>query len=312
MFRKKSLPIICFFLLLSSTVYAQETAELVYAEGEGFTLVREGQGSFYDLYVEDPVGMILQPGDLLLTEQETWLEIEINKTGSLIKIAENTTFSINSLENKGGTFAVSYGRIRAKVNKLTDDSPFWVQGTDTVAGVRGTDFGYDLFFERDKPEKTRTDVYCFEGKVEVVKLASTVEDAGPADVVSSLMLGRNEMVSVESDSDEALEKERVSAELKEFWGLNDFAYEEKVPESTVALKSFYQDSKQLKQAALFSGLTGSLLGGIGTASYLWGDAPESMAWGMGGVGATVIGFAGYLYIRSLIIDSRNVPVPASE
>jgi len=312
MIRKTSWQVFCFFILLSSTAYAREQAEIVYAEGEGFTIVREGLATFYDLYEEEAEGMILLPGDLILTEQESYLEIEINKTGSLIKIAENTSFSINSLENKGGSFTVSYGRIRAKVNKLTDDSPFWVQGTDTVAGVRGTDFGYDLFFERDKPEKTRTVVYCFKGKVEVVKLAFTVEKAGPVEALSSVILGRNEMVSVLSESEELLEKEKVSSELKEYWEVNDFNFPEEPLESTLALKSFHKDSKQLKQAALFAGITGSLFGGIGTASYLWGEAPRSTVWGMGGVGATVIGFAGYLYIRALILDSRSVPSAATE
>ncbi len=299
--------ILCFPLFL----WSQETAEIVFAEGEGFTLVRNGDNTFHDLYEEPVEGMALLPGDLILTEQGTWLEIEINRTGSLIKIAENTTFTINSLENRGGTFQVSYGRIRAKVEKLTDDSPFWVQGVDTVAGVRGTDFGYDLFFDRESPEKARTDVYCFQGKVEVVKVPLSGESLdGTVQEPQSVIIGRNEMVTVFSDSDEPLEKERVSPDLKEFWGVNEFEYEpvgEKAeinPES-VTLTSFHNDSRQLRQAALFSSISGALIAGTGLAGYYLADSPPAFAIGMGGLGGFLLGGAGYFTIRAMILENRN-------
>ena len=308
----------CLLFIIPSILQGQEKAEIVYAQGEGFTLVREGKSVYYDLYEEPAEGMVLWPGDVILTEQDSWMEIEINGTGSLIKIAENTTFSIDSLENRGGTFGVSYGRIRAKVEKLTDDSPFWIQGVDTVAGVRGTDFGYDLFFNREKPGKARTDVYCFQGKVEVVKLETREETEGEAlDTETrpqSVILGRNEMVSVYSDSDETLGKERVSAELKEFWGENDFQYEP-VKESlapVVALTGFYDDSRHLKQAALFSGITGGLIAGTGLAAYYLADGSSTFVIGMGGVGSVFLTGACCFLIRSLILDHKNEKTTAVE
>jgi hypothetical protein len=285
-----------------SFLFAQEQAELVFAEGEGFTLVRQGDSVFYDLYEEPVEGMVLMTGDVILTEQDTWLEIEINQTGSLIKIAENTTFSINSLESQGGVFKVSYGRIRARVRKLTDDSPFWVQGTDTVAGVRGTDFGYDIFYKREAPEQTRTDVYCFEGSVEVVK---QLDDTEEPEAFASVILGRNEMVTVFSDSQETLEKEKVTAELKEYWGEKDFQYEPVLSDKSSFIKTFHNDTKQLKQAALFSAGTGVLIGGIGIASYLWADASGGTAIGLGSIGGFLVGTGGYFFIRALVLDRQT-------
>ena len=294
-------------LTFTTVLSAQETAEVVYAEGEGFTLVRQGNPEFYDLYAQPAEGMVLQPGDVILTEQDTWMEIEINHTGSLIKIAENTTFSINSLENRGGVFGVSYGRIRAKVEKLTEDSPFWIQGSDTVAGVRGTDFGYDLFYERESPERTKTDVYCFKGKVEVVKLPGPVSseaDEGEASKqkASSVMLGKNEMVSVDSDSDEDLEKEKVSRELKEFWEENDFEFQPVLQDDPPVLQGFHNDPRQLKQAALYTGVTGTLIGSMGIISYATGSSTGGTSIGLGSVGGLLIGSAGYFFIRALILD----------
>ncbi len=305
---RKTIGLILLSLSLFTTVLsAQETAEIVYAEGEGFTLVRQGETEFHDLYVQPAEGMVLQTGDVILTEQNTWMEIEINHTGSLIKIAENTTFSINSLENRGGVFGVSYGRVRARVEKLTEDSPFWIQGNDTVAGVRGTDFGYDLFYERESPEKTKTDVYCFKGKVEVVKLPGPVtpegdEGTGGRQNASSVMLGKNEMVSVDSDSDKELEKEKISRELRQFWEENDFEFQPVIQKDPPVLQGFHNDPRQLKQAALYTGVTGTLIGGIGIISHVTGSSTGGTSIGLGSVGGLLIGSAGYFFIRALILD----------
>ena len=310
--------------ILSWTIGAQEQAEIVFAQGEGFSLVRKGNTEFHDLYLEAAEGMTLLTGDVILTEDNTWMEIELNHSRSLIKIAENTTFTINSLENSGGTFQVSYGRIRARVEKLSDETPFWIQGVDTVAGVRGTDFGYDLFYDRESPELTRTDVYCFQGKVEVVQIPVSREESagtlkkGEGGNTQSVIIGKNEMVSVLSDSREPLEVERVSRDLKEYWDVNEFEYEPIEEKAQInpdvnSFAAFHNDSRQLRQAALFSGVSGVLITATGLAGYLAADSPMSFAVGMGTVGGILLGGAGYFAIRAMILDSRaRDAVPAQQ
>ncbi len=311
-------------LILPLAAGAQEKAEIVFAQGEGFSLVRNGNTEFHDLYLEAAEGMTLLPGDVILTEEDTWMEIELNHSNSLIKIAENTTFTISSLENSGGTFQVSYGRIRARVEKLSDETPFWIQGVDTVAGVRGTDFGYDLFYDRESPELTRTDVYCFKGKVEVVQIPVSADgtagtpEKGEEGTARSVIIGKNEMVSVLSDSRETLEVESVTRELKEYWDINEFQYEpiqEKTPinPEVNSFAAFHNDSRQLRQAALFSGVSGALITATGLAGYFAADSPPSFAIGMGSVGGVLMGGAGYFAIRALILDSRSgAEVPAEQ
>ena len=251
--------------------------------------------------------MFLLAGDLILTEQNTWLEIGINRGASLIKIAENTTFSINSLENRGGTFGVSYGRIRAKVEKLTEESPFWIQGVDTVAGVRGTDFGFDLFYKRESPGKARTDVYCFEGKVEVVKIVP--ESTGTVKPLSSVLLGRNQMVSVYSESTEDLEKEKLTGELKSYWNENDFRYVKEPPEALKAPESgeiFFSNSRQLKQAALYTAVSGTIISAMAAGSYYLADNSTGAAVGLGSVGGFLLTSALVYSIRAVILDRREI------
>ncbi|WP_168203457.1 FecR family protein [Oceanispirochaeta crateris] len=290
---------------------ADDSAMLVYAEGEGFTLVRGGKSLYYDLYSQGAEGLLLEGGDLLLTEEDTWLEIQLGGSSTIIKISENTTFTLKSLQNEGGIFKVSYGRVRARVEKLTTDTPFWIEGGDTVAGVRGTDFGYDLFYDGSSPEKKNVSIYCFEGKVEVVRRLDTEEgDAYQADsdfakgkdYTSTVLLGRNEMVSVSSEDKTApLNKKKIELEVKEYWEINDFLYEgEEEDMEKMNFQDFHNDAELLRQGALYSTLTGAFIVGAGLTAYLAAD-DSSMGFGLTTVGSSLIAAGGYFYIRSLIL-----------
>ena len=315
-------------LLAGGLLLAEEQAELVYAEGDGFTLVRNGEQRFYDLWEEPAEGLILEGGDMLLTEAGTWLEIRL--ADSLIKVAENTTFSLNSLQEKGGTFEVAYGRVRARVENLTKDSPFWIGGSDTVAGVRGTDFGYDLFFDPASPEEKSVNVYCFKGKVEVVRHLEPEENeefradkdfSRGKELTSTIILRRNEMVSVDSTkTHEALVRQELDDGIKEFWEVNTFLYEppaeddeeEDVPENTAdggiqerenSFKIFHNDTRRLRQGAAVAGITGTLLAGAGAAAWILADDP-GVGTGLIGVGSSLIAAGGYFLIRSFVIQGR--------
>ncbi|MBF9018440.1 FecR domain-containing protein [Oceanispirochaeta sp. M2] len=309
---------LCFLMLfclqimvIAFPLSAQSSAEIVYAEGEGFSLVRNGESEYYDIYLGEAEGLELRGGDLILSEAGTWIEIQLAGSGTIIKIAENTTFTLKTLQNEGGTFEVSYGRVRARVQKLTSETPFWIEGSDTVAGVRGTDFGYDLFYDPASPEKKNVSVYCFEGEVEVVRqLETEVEEDFVADSdfakgkekTSTVILRRNEMVSITSEDKTApLNKSRIESEVKEFWEVNEFIFEPEPDTEQNTFQLFHNDVKQLRQGALVSTITGTLLAGGGAAAYILMDA-ESVGIGMMTVGSSMIAAGGYFLIRSFILQ----------
>ena len=306
--------LVAFLLLLSAGLSAQTAAEIVYAEGEGFTLVREGTTTYYDLYLEPAEGLTLQGGDLLLTESGTWLELQIGGSMTLIKVAENTTFTLKSLQDEGGIFKVSYGRVRARVEKLTGETPFWIEGSDTVAGVRGTDFGYDLFYDEKSPEKKNVSVYCFDGKVEVVRRLEPEEDKpfvpGPdfekgKEKTSTVILGRNEMVSVFSEDKTApLDKKRIEPEVRDFWEVNEFLYVPPEPEvQPLTFEVFHSDAVLLRKGALYSSLMGTALISTGAVNYLLTDS-WSTALGFTYIGSSLLAAGGYFLIRSFVIQGR--------
>jgi len=312
-FRSKPF-ILTTFLLFAASLYAQTNAEIVYAEGEGFSLVREGTTRYYDLYAEPAEGMILQGGDLLLTEAGTWLELQIGGSGTVIKVAENTTFTIKSLQDDGGIFKVSYGRVRARVEKLTGETPFWIEGSDTVAGVRGTDFGYDLFYDQNSPERKNVSVYCFEGKVEVVRYLETEKDKPfipdadfkkGKDKTSTVILGRNEMVSVYSeDKTASLSKKKIDSEVSNFWEKNNFIYAPPQPEAvSMTFKDFNEDAALLRKGALYTSILGTVITGAGATTYFFTDSKDG-GLGVMAVGSSLIVASTYFLIRSFIVQNR--------
>lgn len=163
---------------------AQTSAEIIYAEGNEFTIIgSEGPVSF-DPFTDNVIGMQLEEGDVVQTAEETFLEIRVAGAENYLKVAENTVFTIESMgSGGGGSFSMTYGRLRAKVNRLLYEEDFRISGSSAVAGVRGTDFGYDIILVPEKEASGEGDgvrgeeeplqtgqvakVYCFDGEVEV-------------------------------------------------------------------------------------------------------------------------------------------------
>jgi len=242
-------------LLLPHFSFAQSQerpfAVIVYAEGDRITLYRDGALNQYDVLLDSVVGLPLFEGDLVQTDPGTYLELQTVPAGTLLKVAENTTFQLSTLgeESGQGRVQLTYGRIRAKVQKVTGTAPFAIYGRGVVAGVRGTDFGYDFVAERSGATVPVTQVYCFEGAVEVSAApspASAGETGGTEKTTaSSIVIHADQMVSVAhlpwtaettdggGDSTEPqppFKTDTLAPEIRSYWSTNDFQLERLSPE----------------------------------------------------------------------------------
>jgi len=292
------------------------TAAIVYAEGGGFTLVRDGQSSFYEVDFDEVLGMLLYKGDTILTEEDTFLEIQVTSNASLIKIAENTTFAFERIGTSGGgTLRVAYGRIRAKINKLTDDDQFEVMGSGTTAGVRGTDFGYDLTFgEKLAEQETNeaiTSVYCFEGAVLVIQ-----EDKETKEVKEVLIKADQMVVTSNQITEKRLVVYQIEQEIDQFWDENKFVYEliedqeapvlvqaEEADEDDYYTEKIFGEKRKLQNSGGGLTLAGILLAGGGTAAYsLMND--KSL-----GIGMISVGAASFVSGLILLFNSATLPDP---
>jgi hypothetical protein len=222
----KPLNVLIAFLLAAAvvaSVAAESDAVVSYVEGSGFIVISEGVRKSYDIAADEVLGLPLNTGDTILTDDGSFVEVEmLAGDGGVIKVAENTTLTITSMDSDGGgVLQVVYGRIRIKVNSIISGSSLWVTGHDTVAGVRGTDFGYDLFYDRaDIGGERQTSVYVFDGEVDVYRYDSEVESKIELIDQVPLVLKSGKMVKTKSSA--PAEKMKITAiddEIREYWGL---------------------------------------------------------------------------------------------
>lgn len=222
--------ILLLFSTFAGALYAVEGdgAEISYADGEGFTLVQGGTKRYYDVRVDDVLGLPLSEGDVVLTEDSTFLEIRLGVGGAIIKVSENTTFTLKNIDAAGDSVvSVVYGRVRAKLEALTSGARFWITGYDTVAGVRGTDLGYDLFYDRATEGSDRiTTVYCFDGSVEVLQPgAPGASQISKLEIskLSPVVVKNGQMVEASSGAPtEPLVPRDIDQDIVDYWGLYPF------------------------------------------------------------------------------------------
>lgn len=229
-------------------------AFVIYAEGYDLSVFRNGELTTYDVVMDDVVGMPLLAGDLVQTDADTFVEIQVMPARTVIKVAENTTFEIERIGGEGGgTFNMTYGRLRARVERAARDDPFEVRGFSAVAGVRGTDFGFDSVVERERMGELRTRVYVFEGEVDVSDRPAADADPETAPEPQVVRIAANQMVNVTTEVPEHLrprvedpdgpppleeaapvpvparrvvfQQEEIEPEVQEFWTRENFREE---------------------------------------------------------------------------------------
>ena len=129
------------FMLTTTLAVAQEQPVAVL---EFFTDARELQILDADDFdVNFFLGVGLSPGDQIITGA-TSVEIRIKPNNSIIRIDNNTRFTIEAIEGSNQvsemTFGLTGGRMRMVAARLTGrDKTYTIRTPNAIAGVRGTD-----------------------------------------------------------------------------------------------------------------------------------------------------------------------------
>ena len=154
------------FLVMSiaaSIAYGQQ-ADVVYVEGIVDLKFADGER------MEAFIGDYLDKGDTIITDTSSFAELE-QENGSLIKISEDTIFTLQEMEvdgEKRNVLSTTLGAVAFKFNRMTGREPL-IATPGTVAGVRGTEF--QVFAGLDGA----TLVVVATGKVEVEAQGEKVE-----------------------------------------------------------------------------------------------------------------------------------------
>ncbi len=299
-------------------LFSQSEAAISYAEGNGFQLVRNGQSTSYDILKGDVLGLPIQVGDMILTDKNSFVEIQLNSgNGGVVKLAEDTTFTVTSLDgNGGGVFKLIFGRIRVKVAALTGGSRLWVSGYDTVAGVRGTDFGYDLFYDiADEGGERQTSVYCFEGSVDVVQYDKKTVSKIDLMALEPFILNAGKMVKTRSTTPDAkLRSVKIDNDISSYWsaypiitavGLPaggteklEVSEELNLDSSLETVKRTYETGGKIVFAAGVGMMT---IGGLLKAFLPDNDSANDLSTGLLAIGGTSVLAAGGMMIYSFTL-----------
>ncbi|MFW5685889.1 MAG: FecR domain-containing protein [Spirochaetota bacterium] len=203
---------------------------IVYAEGSDIEILRNGSQRRLDVGLGEAFGEPLYAGDQLSTGEGTHAEIQLLTSSNVVKMAENTTFRIDELETGADTtLTVTYGRVRAKVGALLGNARFRFRGYTAVAGVRGTDFGYDQVLDPATGELVNR-VYCFGGEV----LVESASEPGRRGTITT-----GQMVAAESDAPtEEVAVEPIAEPVVSFWVDRPFVRE---PATVPELRAEFPD-----------------------------------------------------------------------
>lgn len=316
------------FLFMAAVLLAETPyATIVYAEGKQFSVIRAGKPKSYSAEGPEAVGLAVQRGDILQTSPGTYLEILIHPISASVQLAENTSFKCDADESgtqsKGELY---YGRVRAKVAKLTGSSTYKITSPSLVAGVRGTDFGCDHIYIRPSAPGAGPDavpasapanasessvmnrVFCFEGSVLVVPAADPEKQ--------TVMIGGGEMIENTAPTVAAgiekpftLVKAPVSQEVNNFWKEREFRSvpDETVSEPIVEEQILTEEEKQVIEKEIkrernhkvrLAGSVALLLAGSLVAGVAY---PEYQDEGMNDSVMANVGFGGVLVSSSLVL-----------
>lgn len=137
---------------------------IVYAEGGEITILRDEEEVALDAGLGEALGEPVYADDQVTTGENTFAEIQLLTSRNVVKIAENTTFTVATVEDGRSSLSVTYGRLRARVERLAGTGRFEFRGITASAGVRGTDFAYDQVLDPSTGELYNR-VSCFDGGV---------------------------------------------------------------------------------------------------------------------------------------------------
>ena len=224
---KKSV-LLCIVLCMSIIqLSAQEEdlgsfAVILYAEGAEISILRGGELERFNVSEDDVIGLVLLEGDILRTEDGSFLEIQLFPSKNIVKLAENTILEFERIgEQGGGDFKLLYGRILAQVLLLNETDQFTISDRSTVVEVSDTVFGFDYIVPSADSLVPGSSVYCFEGTVAV----SLVPGSLPTGSDSELLVA-NEIAEVleaspqGSDTTEVtLTKGPITPNVVGFWEL---------------------------------------------------------------------------------------------
>lgn len=88
----------------------------------------------------------MQLGWTVVTGKGDLAELKLNRTGTIIKIAQNTNFTLTQLRSETGgqdVFSLAFGKVRTVAGKASGKDQYQIKTQSAVCGVRGSDIVFE-------------------------------------------------------------------------------------------------------------------------------------------------------------------------
>jgi hypothetical protein len=170
--------IILLFVSAGGTLFAQ-TPQLAYFENaSGGLKVRYADGT--ELTGNKlAVGDMIPVGATIITEAGDYMELQL-KNGTIIRINENTNFTIASIQGVDGatenSFELYVGKFRTVAARASGEERYRLRTRTAVCGIRGTDTGMEALYDESVSGNIGAKVFVFEGIVDVTRIDPFSQD----------------------------------------------------------------------------------------------------------------------------------------
>ncbi|GAB6090901.1 FecR family protein [Spirochaeta dissipatitropha] len=135
-YKRRVLAFLAAVIIFPIAASADSQAVITYYENENAIQITDADGFEYDFV---HFGMELREGDRIRTGASV-IELRVLPSESLLRISDNSDFTLEGLSGTTFTANLQEGRVRSNVRTSQQQSAFAIRTRSTVGGVRGTDF----------------------------------------------------------------------------------------------------------------------------------------------------------------------------
>jgi hypothetical protein len=147
--RNSLLPVAAVFLLAATSLFAAPTPRMVieyFENNSGGLYVRAADGVETEA-AGLSVGDELTVGSTLITLQGDYAELRLDPNGTIVRVSENTNFTVKSVQGRDGAARNAFGMAVGKVKTVAakrKGAVYSFEGNTAACGVRGTKFIFSV------------------------------------------------------------------------------------------------------------------------------------------------------------------------
>ncbi len=144
-----TIAVLVVLLALPGLLFAQSAPAAARPAAISVTLAyHEDNSGTFDVRDNSGASVTMQDGDemqlgwTVVTGKGDLAELKLNHTGTIIKIAQNTNFTLTELRSETGgqdVFSLVFGKIRTVAGKASGKDQYQIKTLSAVCGVRGSD-----------------------------------------------------------------------------------------------------------------------------------------------------------------------------